>query len=134
MVNVHNDAVQDLQEIRTKNPLAFGRIVALIQELTTDPRLVDKLLDHNFGADGRGTVSVMKWIKAWRANVPVRRLKFWDLEKTGLKYRLLYIYNWPDKSYNIMAIVARDEFDYDDPAHPIRLRVFNQCRKEFPNA
>lgn len=77
----------------------------------------------------------MKWIKAWNVErVPLWRLKFWDLERSGLRYRVIYVYNWRDRSYNIMAITARGTFDYDDPNDPIRQRVLRRCREEFPNA
>ena len=77
----------------------------------------------------------MKWHDAQRvARLPLWRLKFWDLEKSGLKYRVIYLYNWPDRSYNVMAVVHRDSFDYDDPTDPIRIRVFGRCRVDFPRA
>ncbi len=77
----------------------------------------------------------MKWHNAQRVDgVPLWRLKFWDLEKRGLKYRILYLFHYPDGSYNIMAVVHRNGFDYDDPNDPIRVRILSRCRVEFPRA
>ena len=92
-------------------------------------------MDSGHGSDRVGPIAVMKWHDAQRvARLPLWRLKFWDLEKSGLKYRVIYLYNWPDRSYNVMAVVHRDSFDYDDPTDPIRIRVFGRCRVEFPRA
>lgn len=115
--------------------MAFFRLVALIEQLKTDRALASKLLEHGFGNDRTGDISVMKWIEVYKKeNRPVWRLKSWDMERRGLSYRLIYCYNYPDQSYNIMAIVPRKELDYDDPSHPIRQRVINRIKADFPNA
>lgn len=135
LIRVHNDATGDLGRIRVVDQVAFSRLVAFIQQLKADPALISKLLDHGFG-DGRNeAISVMKWIGVQKQErLPVWRVKSWDLERQGLRYRLIYCYNWPDQSYNIMAVVSRDELNYDDPAHPIRQRVTKRVREEFPRA
>jgi hypothetical protein len=135
LIRVHNDAVADLRAIRASDPEAFGRLFALLEQLKADLTWVDRLLDSGHGSDRVGPIAVMKWHDAHRvAGLPLWRLKFWDLEKSGLKYRVIYLYNWPDRSYNVMAVVHRDSFDYDDPTDPIRIRVFARCRADFPRA
>jgi hypothetical protein len=117
------------------DPVGFGRLLAFIEQLRTDPKLVSKLLDHGFGNDRGDAISVMKWIGVQKVEkLPVWRVKSWDLEKQGLRYRLIYCFNWPDQSYNIMAVVPRSELNYDDPQHPIRRRVSSRVRAEFPRA
>lgn len=136
MVFIHNDATADLRKIRASDPEAFGRLYALLEQLRSTPSWVDRLLDNNFGSDRSGPLAVMKWIGAHKAPARLNlwRLKFWELERAELKYRVIYLYNWPDKSYNVMAVVQRDEFDYDDPNDPIRIRVFARCKADFPGA
>lgn len=136
MVFIHNDATADLRKIRASDPEAFGRLYALLEQLRSTPSWVDRLLDHNFGSDRLGPLAVMRWIGAHKAPARLNlwRLKFWELERAELKYRVIYLYNWPDKSYNVMAVVQRDEFDYDDPNDPIRIRVFARCKADFPGA
>lgn len=135
MLRIHNDATQDLREIRAKDPEAFGKLFALIEQLRVDPQLADKLLDNGFGRDRTGAISVMKWVGVNRAErLPLWRLKFWDLERQGLRYRILYVYYWPERSFNILAIVERGALNYDCPDDPIRRRVTQRCREEFPNA
>jgi hypothetical protein len=133
LIEVHNDAVEDLREIRASDPKSFGKLYALIEQLRADPLLAPKLIEHDFGADRAAPVSVMQWHRAWKVEkVPLWRLKFWDLEKSGVRYRLLYIYDWRARTHYIMGVVARAKFDYDDPNDPIKLRVVRRCRQEFP--
>ena len=135
MFRIHNDAATDLRAIKATDPAAFGRLFALLEQLKAEPAWIDKLLDSGHGSDRVGPIGIMKWHEANRvASLPLWRLKFWDLERSGLKYRVIYLYNWPDRSYNVMAVVQRDSFDYDDPNDPIRRRVFARCREEFPRA
>lgn len=54
------------------------------------------------------------------------------LERDGLNYRLLYINDWKEDEYVIIAVVAREGFDYDDQDHPIRKRIRTTFRTDFP--
>lgn len=135
MIRVHNDATGDLALIKAADLRGFSRLVAFIQQLRADPRLVDKLLDHGYGADRTGGYSVMKWIGVKNVErLPAWRVKSWDMERQGLKYRIIYCYDWRDQSFNILAIVPRDQLDYDDLTHPIRLRITRRIKEEFPHA
>jgi hypothetical protein len=134
-LRVHNDATDDLKRIQTVDPAGFNRLVALIQQLRGDEALISKLLEHGYGDRSDEPVSINKWIDVQkRERLPVWRLKAWDLEREGLHYRLIYCFNWRDQSYNIMAVVARGDLDYDEPTHPIRQRVVRRVRNEFPDA
>lgn len=135
MIRIHNDAVADLRSIQASDPVAFGRLFALLEQLKVEPSWIQNLLTTGHGSDRSGPISVMKWHGAQKgARLPLWRLKFWDLENKGLKYRVIYHFNWPDQSYNVMAIVHRDSFDYDNLNDPIRIRVFARCRIDFPGA
>ncbi len=136
MIRVHPDAVTDLREIKQTDPAAAGQLVAFIQQLKADPSLKDKLLEHNFGADRAHEISVSKWISIYARveRLPVWRLKAWSMERQGLKYRLLYLYYWPDKTFWILGIAPRESIDYDDPSHPLRLRIVKRIRLDFADA
>lgn len=136
MLQVHQDAVADLRGIRAKNALAAAKLVALLEQLRCDEGLRDRLLDHGYGDDRRTVISVSKWqsVQTKVERLPVWRLKSWQLERQRLKYRVIYLYNWQDRRFIILAIVPREGIDYDDPNHPIRKRVVHRIRTEFPNA
>lgn len=132
-VHIHNDVVDDLKAIRATDPVVFGRLIALLQQLKADASWIDRLQDHGYDGDNLTPVSVKKWHGAWRIGLPLWRIKFWTLERDGLQYRVIYLYDWRDKNFYVMAVVPRNgSFDYDDPRDPIRLRIARRCRTEFP--
>lgn len=45
------------------------------------------------------------------------------MENLGLKYRVIYLYLPKQTRFVVMAVVHRDNFDYDDTEHPIRKRI-----------
>jgi hypothetical protein len=137
LLAVHHDAVGDLRLIRQQSPQAYGCLVALIQQLRADPALRARLHDIDVdNSDRSAALGVKPWhsMRAATGRKPVYRLRAWDLERQGLRYRLIYIYRWKDQSFNILAVVARAELDYDDPEHPIRQRVFATIRRDFADA
>ncbi|MDQ8001698.1 MAG: hypothetical protein REU00_17515 [Pseudomonadota bacterium] len=131
-LEIHDDATADLRQIRSDDPVAFGRLFALLQHLRADETAQTKLLDHGFGSNKDEDFSVSKWLSTFR-RVPAWRLKFWDLEKQGLKYRIIYVWVWRERAFYVMAVVRRDTLDYDDINDPIRQRVARSCRADFPD-
>ena len=134
MVRVHNDAAGDLRRIALVDAFVAARLAAFIQQLRDDPQLVARLLDNGYGEKGKTEISVKQWTtlnRAWHGRV-FWRVRSYDLESNGIDYRFLYLYNWRDLSHNILAVVLKDDFDYDKPSDPIRQRVLATARREFP--
>ena len=98
--------------------------------------LQSRLVEREWGEDRAGPLGVKEWVSIHKQTrgKPISRLRAWDLEAQGLNYRLLSIYNWPDQSHTILAVVARGTFDYDNPIDPTRLRVLACVRRDFPAA
>lgn len=137
MLALHNDALDDLRLIRQQSPQAYGCLIALIQQLRVDPALQARLHDINVDSNDRSGVLGVKpcrSVQVATGRKPVYRLRAWDLERQGLRYRLIYIYRWKDQSFNILAVVARSELDYDDPEHPIRQRILTTVRHDYADA
>ncbi|TPQ24918.1 hypothetical protein C2U68_17220 [Methylomonas koyamae] len=133
MIELHNDASQDIRSLLKENKAHALKLVAFINQLKADPSLQAHLLDHGFGADRNGTISISKWITMRKtANIPAWRMRAWSLEKQGLNYRIIYVYSWLDKNYYIMAVIKREDIDYDDPTHPIQLRIKNSVSRDLP--
>jgi hypothetical protein len=129
-IEVHNDATGDLRAIARNDPVNFPKLYALLEQLRKDPSLRGHLLDNHFGADRSEPISVMQWIGVKR-QAPLWRLKFWDLERHGVRYRLLYVFDWKAQTFVVLAVVQRDAFNYDDPNDPIRRRVLRCCATEY---
>ncbi len=127
----HADIKGDLQRIQKEDAVAHARILALLRQLQQDAKLIEKLLDHGFGSDRSETFSVNKWLSVWNQGTDMWRLKDWELEDLGLRYRIIYLYLRRETRFIVMAIVKRGELDYDDKDHPIRKRVLNSAKNSF---
>lgn len=131
VLTFHSDVKGDLQRIREKEPEAFAKLAALFRQLQSDSRLTEKLLDHGFGDDRKAEISVSKWMNQWKEGKNLWRLKSWDMEKHGMKYRVIYLYLPNEARFVVMAVVARGEFNYDDDDHPIRKRITESLRRTY---
>jgi hypothetical protein len=118
---VHHDATADLRALRDREPQAAGRILALLAQLEADPDLLDRLTQHDYGAYRSADFHVSKWQAQWRQGRDLWRLKVWDLEDKGLRYRIVYAFEPRKQHYHVLAIAPR-EFDYD-ASHPISQRI-----------
>lgn len=118
---VHDDAKADLLALREREPQAAGRILALLEQLEGDADLLDRLTQHDYGAHHSADFHVSKWFEHWNRGRDLWRLKIWDLEDKGLRYRIVYAFQPRERHYHILAIAPR-AFDYDT-SHPISQRV-----------
>lgn len=131
MLALHKDVRLDLDAIKNESKEVFAKIAALVRQLQQDPNLAEKLLDHGYGDDRTEVFSVSKWLDLWKQNKDIWRLKGWDLEDMGLKYRIIYLYLRREARFVIMAIVKREEIDYDDENNSIRQRVLASARNTY---
>ena len=122
-IYIHDDAKQDLSKLWDKDPGATGRILAFLEQLEGDADLLDRLTQHDFGVSGTHDFHISKWYQQWNRGKDLWRLKLWDLEDKGLRYRIIYAFIPRQKNYHILAIAPR-EFNYD-PEHPITKRILS---------
>lgn len=121
-IEVHDEAEEDLVQLLEDEPEVAGAILAFLQELKSDPDLLDCLTITDFGKYGEEDFHATSW---WREQ-PERnlwRVKIWDLENRGLKYRVIYAYAGRPRKYHVLAVVHRDNIDYDDEKHPTTRRI-----------
>lgn len=117
---IHDDAKADLLALRKSEPRTAGRILALLEQLEGDPDLLDRLTQHDYGS---ADFHVSRWQSQWREGRNLWRLKVWDLEGNGLRYRIIYAFEPRTHHYQLLAIAPR-EFDYD-AKHPIGQRILH---------
>jgi mRNA-degrading endonuclease RelE of RelBE toxin-antitoxin system len=118
---IHKDAQQDLRALRVSRPKLWGRLVALLEEIAANARLIDMLTVQGFGSDEREPFEVSRWQKYWHEGKDIWRLKFWELEYQGLPYRVIYALKRGTGEHHVLAIASRD-FNYD-PDHPTTRRI-----------
>ncbi|WP_198026747.1 hypothetical protein [Polaromonas glacialis] len=130
-LSLHNDVKEDLSAIKIADPIAYAKIAALIRQLRADCKLAEKLLDHGFGEKRTEELSVSKWFDVWKQGKDLWRLKSWELEDQGLKYRIIYLYLRNEARFVVMAIVKRENFDYDDHEDNIRRRICASLQRTY---
>jgi len=113
---VHTDAEDDLEELwRTAEDVAAA-ISVLLDELQGSQELLDALTVHDFGARGSEDFHVSKVSKFWDNGKDIWRIKIWDLEEQGLRYRVIYAYERGKKRYYVLGILPRaTAYDSNDP-------------------
>lgn len=120
-LTIHHDAANDLRQLMLSDRAAAGKVAALLQQAKHDPKIIDSLLDHDFGADHTAAYHVSKWYEFWNVGFNIWRLKVWIEPKGSLRYRIVYAYEPKSLQYYVLAIVHRD-FDYKSD-HEITSRI-----------
>ena len=118
---VHVDAETELEKLWVVAPKAAARISVILEELEGNQDLQDRLTQHDFGNHRSADFHVSKWLDQWNKGKDLWRLKVWDLEDKGLKYRVVYAFLPRKSQYHVLGIVSR-EFNYD-PRHELSRRI-----------
>lgn len=118
---VHQDAEGDLEQLWASEPDVAARIVVLLEECEGSQDLLDRLTQHGFGAAGIDDINVSRWQERWQKGDNLWRVKVWDLEQQGLRYRIIYAFIPQKRHYHVLAVAPRS-FNYD-PRHPLYERI-----------
>jgi hypothetical protein len=116
-------AQADLVAIEKSAPEAAAQIRVVLQEIKSDQKLLDGLTEQDFGYARNEKINVAKWQKQQRAGRNLWRVKLWNLEDLGLKYRVLYCLDPRVSRYYVLAIIPR-VVNYDEK-HPRIIRVLS---------
>lgn len=120
---IHGDAASDLERIWADDPVAAARITVLLEEIQGSQALLDRLTEHGFGSAPRESFNVSKWHRQWNQGRDLWRLKGWDLERIGVRYRAIYAYVPGKRHYHVLAVLPRGLVNYDDPEDPYTRRI-----------
>ena len=121
-LTIHPDARLDLADLRTRSQAAWGRIAALLEQLKADPRLLDALTDHDYGAARTQPFTVSRIESQWHTGKDLWRLKIWDLEAQALPYRIIYAYEIRRQRYHVLGVIHRRGYNYET-GHPFTQRI-----------
>lgn len=114
---LHANAASDLATlIRRGGPFAVAakRVAVLIQELKGYRDLAATLLDH--GLVTAAGLDVKKFVEQWRDGQDLWRLKHRDWSIGRASLRVIYAYVARTKTFHVLAVVARNEYNYEDDA------------------
>lgn len=115
-IKLHRSARRDLEEIDGDDPDAADDLYALLQEIRGSQELLDALTVKDFGLNRDQPFHVDKWVEQQNKGRNLWRIKSWDLENRGLRYRIVYALDPRCSRYYVLAVLPRD-VDYDS-SHP----------------
>ncbi len=96
-----------------------------LQQLQADPLALDKLTTHG-NNDLAGTkLNVKRWESARSRRGDLWRFR--ALETPATTYRVIYGYDWRARQMCVLAVVSKDEFDYDTQSD-LGKRIFADWR------
>jgi mRNA-degrading endonuclease RelE of RelBE toxin-antitoxin system len=112
-LHIHPNAEVDLDAIWEIDQTTASRIDVFLEEVSENHKYLDALLERHFGKDGSEEFSVDKWVEQWHQKRDLWRAKIWDLEDIGIRYRIIYCYQIADRRFTVLAVVARNKFNYE---------------------
>jgi len=122
LLTIHPDAIDDLEDLSTRSPNTWARILALLEQIRADHKLLDALTDHGYGVDRTKAFAVSRFESQWHKGTDLWRLKIWDLEAQALRYRVIYAYEIRRKRYHVLGVIQRQGYNYE-PDHAFTKRV-----------
>lgn len=127
-IDVHKSAIEDLHNLKASDLEAFSDIVVLIQELKVDPdETIDWLTTHGDTDANSFDINAKQWLAVRKIANNLWRLRLLGMpgsySTAASKYRIIYGYHYQTRQLCILAIVKREEFDYDDLTTPINQRI-----------
>ena len=126
-IELHDHAKDDLRELRVADLAAFSDAAMLLEQIRSDPKAIDKLTTFGNNSVGDNRINVKRWIKADPRNI--WRLRF--LDSAATTYRIVYGYHWQTQTLHVLAVVKKEEFDYDNPCSEIARRIFRDWEESI---
>jgi hypothetical protein len=133
-LSMSDEATADLERIAETDPDTADDIFAWLEWIQDDEARVRRLHEDRYGEqrpknDSDPGFSIRKWVETWKGRDPLAlwRLKLWDLEQDGIRYRIIYAYQIESRCFWVLGVVHRD-FNYDFN-HPTTKRILAQAAK-----
>jgi hypothetical protein len=118
----HTDARADLAVVRADDEAAAARILAVMEQAGADQELFDRLTQHDYGLAGSAEFHVSRWESQQNnAGRNLWRLKIWDIEELGVRYRVVYAFAPLTRTVAVLGITRRRNFNYEDDAFTQRV-------------
>lgn len=124
-VDIHHHAVQDIHRIKGTDPDAVAAVLVALEQIQADPNAIDLMTTRGNIDIGVVRLNVKVWESAkgtgnfWRFRV---------LDSPATNYRVVYGYHWQTRQLCVLAIVHKDDFDYDDHQSSVAKRIFAAWR------
>lgn len=120
-IDIHDNAEDDLDKLWLSEAGAAAVIAVTLETLEADPKAIEKLTTYGDINIGELRGNAKPWGSATRSR-NLWRLRVLDTPATN--YRIVYGYHYQTRQLCALAIVHKDNFDYDDHNSEIVQRIF----------
>lgn len=109
-IDLHEHAAEDLRRLKAADPRGVAAVVVALEQIEADPRAIDKLTTHGDNDFGPLKIGVRQW-QAAKGKANIWRFRVFDSPATV--YRVIYGYHWQTRQVCVLAVVRKEEFDYE---------------------
>ncbi|MBL8446726.1 MAG: hypothetical protein JNJ44_04850 [Zoogloeaceae bacterium] len=124
-LDIHLHAAQDIARLREIDVKAAAAVLVALEQIKADPRAIDKLTTHGENRLGTARLGVKRW-EAVRRVANLWRFRVFDTPATT--YRVVYGYHYQTRQICVLAVVLKEEFDYDDLDSDLARRILADWR------
>lgn len=125
-LDIHNHAKQDILRLRQKDVKAAAAILVALEQVRADPIAIDKLTTRGNNVLGVSRLGIKRWESAQKSGSNLWRFRVLDTPATV--YRVVYGYHYQTRQLCVLAVVHKEEFDYDDLDSDIARRILADWR------
>lgn len=111
-LDIHDHAVEDIEAILEDDEDAAAAIIAALEAMRDDPQLIDKVTTRGYNHFGDYRTDVKPW-QVVRRFANLWRLRLFDTGTAATRYRVIYGYHYQTRQVLVLAIVSKDDFDYE---------------------
>lgn len=110
-IDVHLNAKADIERLVARDRKAAAAVLVALEQVAADPGVIDKLTTSGNNAVGDNRLNVKRW-ERMRSVDNLWRFRILDTPATA--YRVVYGYHWQTRQLCVLAVIHKEEFDYDD--------------------
>lgn len=127
-IDIHANAKSDLHALKEADLAALTDILVLLQEMKSCPNHSIDLMTTRGNNDLNSVeINSKEWIAARKSGNDLWRLRLLEVKENvsspASKYRIIYGYHYQTRQLCILAVVKRDQYDYDDLTTEINKRI-----------
>ncbi|QDE39183.1 hypothetical protein FIV34_08205 [Luteibacter pinisoli] len=109
---IHPDASKDIERLWSLDGPVADDLVVLLEALSHNQDLLDRLTQHGFGTRGVHDFHVSSWIDQERRGRNLWRLRVWSVPS----YRVIYAFVPRRFHYYVLGVMPRSvDYDRKDP-------------------
>lgn len=123
-LSFHPEVKNDLEQTKWSDPMALARFHAFFTEVKDNPSLLlscDGIAPHD--SNFSKLADIKPWMSMKYSGRKLWRLRFSDFAYRRPDYRIIYFISETLKKITIVAVLKREEINYDDCNHPIYRRI-----------